>query len=58
MMLSHFVDMSWYALLVSVVLAMMSRHSIRERVKYGVLSFIAFILIAIAIGWLMFPFTR
>lgn len=58
MVLSHFADMSWFALIVSVVLAMMSRRGVRERVKYAILSFVAFILIAIVIGWMMFPFSH
>lgn len=58
MALSHFVDMSWYALIVSVALAVLSRQGVRERVKYAALTFVAFLLISIAIAWLMFPFSH
>jgi hypothetical protein len=56
--MSHFADMSWFALIVSVALAVLSRHSTIDRVKYAVMSFVAFLLVSIAIGWLMFPFSR
>jgi heme A synthase len=56
--MSHFADMSWFALIVSVALAVLSRRSTIDRVKYAVMSFVAFLLVSIAIGWLMFPFSR
>jgi uncharacterized membrane protein YqgA involved in biofilm formation len=56
--LSHFADMSWFAVIISVVLAVMSRRGLRERVKYTILSVLAFVLIAVAIGWLLFPFSH
>ncbi|HEV2388120.1 MAG TPA: hypothetical protein VGS20_12790 [Candidatus Acidoferrales bacterium] len=56
--INHFADMSWFALIVSVALAVLSRHSLAERLKYAALTFVAFILIAIAVGWLMFPFSH
>lgn len=56
--MSHFADMSWFALIVSVALAVLSRGTTNERVKYAVMSFFAFLLISIAIGWLMFPFSH
>jgi hypothetical protein len=56
--MSHFADMSWFALTISVALAVLSRRTTIERVKYAVMSFVAFLLISIAIGWLMFPFSH
>lgn len=56
--MTHLSDMSWYALIVSVVLAMLSRRKMIDRVKYAAISFLSFVLIAIAIGWLMFPFSH
>jgi hypothetical protein len=56
--MSHFADMSWFALIISVALAMLSRRTVVGRVKYTILSFFAFLLISIAIGWLMFPFSH
>lgn len=58
MTISHFADMSWFAVIVSVALSVLSRQGLVQRVKYAVLTFIAFILISIAIGWLMFPFSH
>ena len=56
--MSHFADMSWFALIISVAMAFLSRRTAIERLKYTVISFFAFVLIAIAIGWLMFPFSH
>ncbi len=56
--MSHFGDMSWFAALVSVVLAVLSRRSALDRFKYAVVAFLAFLFIAIAIGWLMLPFSH
>jgi hypothetical protein len=56
--MSHFADMTWFALIISVALAVMSRRTTIDRVKYAFMSFFAFLLISIAIGWLMFPFSH
>lgn len=56
--MSHLADMSWFALIVSVALAVLSRRTLVDRVKYATISFASFILIAIAIGWLMYPFSH
>jgi uncharacterized membrane protein len=56
--MTHLADMAWFALIVSVVLAMLSRRKLIDRVKYTIGSFVLFILIAVAMGWLMYPFSR
>lgn len=56
--MSHLADMSWYAALVSIALAVLSRRTALDRLKYAAGAFLAFLLIAIAIGWLMLPFSR
>lgn len=56
--MSHFADMAWYALIVSVALGVLSRRTTIARVKYAAFSFFLFMVIAIAIGWLMFPFSH
>lgn len=58
MAVNHFADMSWFALIVSVALAVLTRNGLVERVKYAALTFVAFLLVAIAVGWLMFPFSH
>ena len=56
--MSQFVDMSWFALIISVVLGVMSRNTVAGRIKYAALAFLAFMVISIAIAWLMLPFSR
>lgn len=57
-MINQFLDMAWFALIISVVLGLMSRQTVKERIKYGIYAFLAFMVISIAIAWLMYPFSR
>ena len=52
---SHFLFMVLYALLVSVVFAMLLRDDRREQLKSGAMMFGGFIAAALALSWLMFP---
>ncbi len=56
MALTHFPAMLVFALLVSVVFAVLSKETPRECLIYGAKVFIAFIGIALILGWLMYPF--
>jgi len=56
--LTHFQASLFFALVVSVTFAFLSKHEASERVKYVVWTFLAFLLVAIGIGWLMYPFSR
>ncbi len=56
--MSQFIDMSWFALIVSAVLGLLSRHTVAGRIKYAAMAFVAFMVISIAIAWLMFPFSH
>ena len=58
MQLTHFQAMLLFALVISVAFAFLSKESPRERLKYAVWSFLAFLLIGLAIAWMMFPFPR
>ena len=53
---SHFLLMVLYALLVSVVFAVLLREEPREQLKTGAMMFAGFIGVAYVLGWLMFPF--
>ncbi len=57
-MLNHFQTLLLFAFFASLAFAFLSKRKLSERVKYGIWTFLAFVLVAIAIGWLMFPFTR
>ena len=56
--LTHFQALMFFALVVSVTFAFLSKHAAFERVKYIAWAFLAFLLVAVGIGWLMYPFSR
>lgn len=56
MELTHFQAMTLFAVIISVVFAVMSRRERAERLRYFLGTFVAFLLIAMALGWLMYLF--
>ncbi|MFQ5816648.1 MAG: hypothetical protein ACE5H2_01655 [Terriglobia bacterium] len=58
LILSHFQAMALFAFFTSLVFTFLNKKRLSERVKYFLWSFLAFLLVAIALGWLMFPFPR
>ena len=58
MKLSHFATMLLFALFVSVALACLTQRSASTWIKYIILSFMLFIVISIAVAWLMYPVSR
>ena len=56
--LTHFQSMLFFALVVSVAFAFLSKRGAAERIKYVVFAFLTFLLVAIGIGWLMYPFSK
>jgi hypothetical protein len=50
--------MSLFALLVSIALAGLTKRTAEERTKYALSCFLKFLAVAIAIGWLMYPFSH
>jgi NhaP-type Na+/H+ or K+/H+ antiporter len=56
--LSHLQAMALFALIISVAFGFLSRRRPLERVKYIAWSLFLFLLVGVAIGWAMYPFTR
>jgi ABC-type uncharacterized transport system permease subunit len=56
MILSHFEALVLFSFLVSVVFAILSKQTLREQVIYGAKVFVAFVGIALMLGWIMLPF--
>jgi hypothetical protein len=56
--LTHFGAMMFFALVVSITFAFLSKRTLPERMKYTLWAFLAFILVAVGIGWLMYPFSQ
>jgi heme A synthase len=55
---THFQALAFFALVVSLTFAFLSKRNTSERVKYAAWAFLAFLLVAVGIGWLMLPFSR
>jgi hypothetical protein len=53
---SHLVLMTLFAFFVSLVFAVIAKDEVREQVRYGGMMFAAFLISAIVLGWLMYPF--
>lgn len=47
-----------FAAFVSAAIGILSRRAARARVRYALWSFALFLLMSIAIAWLMYPFSR
>ncbi|MBM3298142.1 MAG: hypothetical protein FJY83_11165 [Candidatus Aminicenantes bacterium] len=55
---SHLLSMVLYALLVSVVLALIRRNDRKSRLRYGLTLFLVMVVGAVAFGWFMYLFAR
>jgi len=56
MVVSHFTALVLFSFLVSVVFAVLSKESLRDQLIYGAKIFLAFVGIALLLGWIMYPF--
>jgi hypothetical protein len=54
MNLSHFEAALLFALLTSVVLGVVTKRTDRERLHYGIYTFVCFMLALFGIGWAMY----
>jgi hypothetical protein len=55
-MKSHLLLMVLFAFFVSLVFAVISKDDVREQVQFAGMMFGGFMLAAIVLGWLMYPF--
>ena len=56
--LNHLQSMLLFALIISLAFGTLGRRRPVERLKYAAWSFGLFVLVGVAIGWLMYPFSR
>ena len=56
--LSHFQCFLLFALIISLAFGTLGRRQPIERLKYAAWSFAMFLLVAVVLGWLMYPFSR
>jgi len=55
-MRSHLVLMALFALFVSLVFSVLAKDTPRDQARLGGLMFAGFMLVGLAVAWLMFPF--
>ena len=55
-MRSHILLLAVFAFFVSLVFAVLSKDEAGEQIRFGATLFGGFILVALVLGWLMFPF--
>ena len=58
MRLNHFQAMLLFAFVISLAFAFLAKHKTGERAKYALWAFLAFLLVAVAVGWLMYPLSH
>ena len=51
--LTHFEAAFWFALFTSIVLGVVTKRTDQERLRYGLKCFGWFMLVLVAVGWLM-----
>jgi uncharacterized membrane protein len=56
LMQSHLVLLALFAFFVSLVFAVIGKDDTREQLRLGGLMFAGFLVSAIVLGWLMYPF--
>jgi hypothetical protein len=57
-MRSHLVNLLVFSALVATVFATLLRETTRDRVRFGLLAFAAFVVSTLVIGWITNPFPR
>ena len=58
MAISQFTALVLFSFLVSVVFAVLSQETLRDQAIYALKVFVAFVGIALALAWLLYPFPR
>jgi prepilin signal peptidase PulO-like enzyme (type II secretory pathway) len=53
---SHILLLVVFAFFVSLVFAVLAKDDAREQLRFGGLMFVGFIVSALVLGWLMYPF--
>jgi len=55
-MRSHLLLLVLFSFFVSLVFAVLTKDDVREQARFGGLLFTGFIVAAVVLGWLMYPF--
>ena len=55
-MQSHLLLLTLFAFFVSLVFALLTKDTVRDQIRFGGMMFAGFIVAALVMGWLMYPF--
>ncbi len=58
MKLNHFQALLLFAFVISLAFAFLTKRKLGDRLKYALWAFLAFLVVGVAIGWLMYPMSR
>ncbi len=58
MKFTHFDALLLFAVVISIAFAFLTKQTARDRLKYALWAFLAFVLVAVTLGWIMYPFPR
>lgn len=47
-----------FAALISLAVGSLARRTTKRRVQYAVWTFVLFVLVSVAVAWLLYPFSR
>ena len=56
--LSHWQAFLFFAAIISIAFGFLGRRQPKDRIKYILWSFFLFLLVGVAVGWAMYPFSR
>jgi prepilin signal peptidase PulO-like enzyme (type II secretory pathway) len=55
-MQSHLLLLALFAFFVSLIFAVIAKDDVRDQLRFGGMMFAGFLVSAIVLGWLMYPF--
>ena len=58
MQLNHLAAMTIFALLAAIAFAAFGRRALAARIRYAAWCFAVLIILAVGVGWLLFPLSR
>jgi len=53
---SHFVLLVVFSFFVSLIFSLLTKDQPREQIRFGAMLFTGFVVTALVLGWLMYPF--
>ncbi len=57
-MKDHFLNLLLFSFMVSIIFSLLFKKEKKERLKFGIIVFLSFVLFALVVSWIMYPFAR